>query len=64
MGGQKPEGMTDAQWAAKLGEQGYSRKEYKSISNQGNKDAFWTGDGFGWGELENTSDAYDPNKTY
>jgi len=61
---QKPAGMTDAQWAAKLGEQGYSRKEYKSIKNQGNKDAFWTGDGFGWGELESATDVYDPNKRY
>ena len=66
---QKPEGMSDAAWAAKLGEQGYSRKEYKAIKKQGNKDAFWYDDGkggggFGWGILEDANATYDPNKTY
>jgi hypothetical protein len=63
--GQKPEGMTDAQWAAKLGEQGYSRKEYRAIKKQGSKDAFWTEDGgFGWGHMEPAYETYDPNRDY
>ena len=62
--GQKPEGMTDAQWSAKLGEQNYSKKEYRSMRKQGDTDSFWTGDGFGWGVAEPVTDTYDPNKQY
>ncbi len=63
---QKPAGMTDAQWAAKMGEfRGkIGKDEYQSYKKGSSKDAFWTGDGFAWGELENATDVYDPNKQY
>lgn len=62
--GQKPAGMSDAEWSAKLGSQQYSKKEYKAIKKQGGKDAFWDGQAFGWGKMDPAGDVYDPNKDY
>ena len=63
---QKPPGMSDQEWAAKMGEfRGrIGKDEYKSYKNADTKDAFWTGDGFAWGEMEDASAVYDPNKKY
>jgi len=63
---QKPAGMSDAEWAAKMGEfRGkIGKDEYQSYKQGSSKDAFWTGDGFAWGHLESADAVYDPTKTY
>jgi len=61
---QKPSGMSDAQWAAKLGEKGYSRKQYKNIKKQGSDNMFWDGEDFQYGSFGGDPGAYTGDGTW
>lgn len=63
---QKPAGMSDQAWAAKMGEMRgkIGKEEYLGYKGGKSKDAIWTGDGFAFGEMEDFQSTYDPNKTY
>ena len=59
---QKPEGMTDAEFSAKLGEQNYSRKDYKEIKRQGKDNMFWDGEKFQYGSFVGDPGKYTGSK--
>lgn len=61
---QKPKGMSDREWQAKMGDQNFSKDRFKELKKQGSGNMFWDGQDFQYGSFAGDPGPYTGDGTW